>query len=196
MYKPVTILEWCTIYILLCMWIRPNSPASLREDVFSGWQTPLAVWQHRHDHAALAKSTRGSTDNATAISKNWARSSKTFDRWSIYENTEFWPTKQQFPYLIPETSTVGMPWPTVSSLGWPVSDAELLCGREFHGHQNNTARRLRRGRNKYFEPLQIVGLQHFAEIRVLPRIFFPSKSTSADISSAQMYIRGSSLFLA
>ena len=48
MYKPVTVLEWCTLYILLCMWV--NSSVSLREHVFSGWQTPLTLTQCGSTH--------------------------------------------------------------------------------------------------------------------------------------------------
>ena len=69
MYKPVTVLEWCVVYILLsCMWI--NSSVSLGEHVFSGWQHhsrcgSTDIWsccpcnahpqQHRQDHGNFAK---------------------------------------------------------------------------------------------------------------------------------------------
>ena len=134
--KPPLTKVWIRPCLQVCVKSREmvysTRPLFRPDHVFSGWQTPLVVWQHRRDRATLATANRGRPDKTTANLKNWARFRKAFDRWSIYKNTDFWPTKQLLPYFIPETSTVRMPWPTVSSLGWPVSDAEPLCAQNFH----------------------------------------------------------------
>ena len=84
---------------------------------------------------------------------NWARFSKAFDHWSIYENTESGQLNNNFHILFrnffygtdartKETSKHLTTYCIKFGL-WPVSDAEPLCAPEFHGHRYHIPCRLR-----------------------------------------------------